>query len=277
MDSYGKFNPGELPLEIQAKILGEVAREAYDFSVSFVLNKQVCGSGTIIRAGGKVGILTAAHVADLFTGRSEQNVGMVIAKHPHQFILYPQIIERVDYLGKKGPTDESGPDISFLRILSLEHLGTICARKSVYRLDGKSFSQFGEFPMDLAIWFVTGAPDEFAYRESLPGYADGILNSTIFSGAARFSHLEAGGPYDILKLKIPAGNSDYPGDYGGISGGGIWFSRFLISPDKRIETITKDSPFLAGVAFCQSGVDEDGYRTIIAHGPASIYDYVSAL
>jgi len=132
--------------------------------------------------------------------------------------------------------------------------------------------------MDLAIWFVTGAPDEFGVPESLRGYADGILElDDLFLARLGFSHLEAVGPYDILQAEVPAGNCDYPGDYGGISGGGIWFSRFLISPDKRIETITKDSPFLAGVAFCQSGVDDDGYRTIIAHGPASIYDYASAL
>jgi hypothetical protein len=58
-------------MEIDDIRLEEVAREAHHFPVSFVLPDKslgqdfVSGSGTLVSAGNKVGILTAKHVADL--------------------------------------------------------------------------------------------------------------------------------------------------------------------------------------------------------------------
>jgi hypothetical protein len=43
-----------------------------------------------------------------------------------------------------------------------------------------------------------------------------------------------------------------------------------------IESLEPEPAFLAGVAFYQTGEDSDGYRGLIAHGPISIYDHISA-
>ncbi len=59
-------------------------------------------------------------------------------------------------------------------------------------------------------------------------------------------------------------------------GGGIWFSRCTLLPGMGIESLEPEPAFLAGVAFYQTGEDSDGYRGLIAHGPISIYDHISA-
>jgi hypothetical protein len=271
-------------MEIDDIRLEEVAHEVHHFTVSFVLPDKslgqdfVSGSGTLVSAGDKVGILTAKHVADLFTGESKQPVALVIAKSPHRFILQSESFRCIDYLGGLGPTEESGPDISFLQLLSPESIETIKARKSVYRLDGKSYSQFPQFESNSFRWFVAGALDEFADRKQVAGYPNDILQSTVPSLLTIFESLESKGTFDILKLKALAGELGYPGDYGGISGGGVWFSIFRIDPDRGIESLTADPPFLAGVEYCQGDrVDEAGCRTLICHGPSSIYDYVGKI
>jgi hypothetical protein len=275
MVEYGHYPAGSIAPERLAKIETDIARETFDFTIAFVLNNEVRGSGTLVRAGGKVGILTAAHVADQFTRRAEQPVGLVISQHIHQFVLYPPFIERVDFLGELGPTDESGPDISFLRLLSLENIGTICARKSVYRLGGRSFAQFDDFPINLCLWRLAGTPDEFSTKDPARAPHDPVLAATILTGACDFGSIERTERFDIIRLKVPAGSYNFPSNYGGVSGGGIWVSRLTMYPDKGLDSVSYESPFLAGVAFCQGAIDNNGERTIICHGPASIYDHTA--
>jgi len=92
-----------------------------------------------------------------------------------------------------------------------------------------------------------------------------------------FESLESKGTFDILKLKALAGELGYPGDYGGISGGGVWFSIFRIDPDRGIESLTADPPFLAGVEYARATEWTSRMRTLICHGPSSIYDYVGKI
>jgi hypothetical protein len=89
--------------------------------------------------------------------------------------------------------------------------------------------------------------------------------------------LEKKGDFDLARLKIPSGDAEYPSDYGGVSGGGIWISRFTLLHSMEIESLAAEPVFLAGMAFCQSAKDGDGYHAIIGHGPSSISDQISAL
>jgi hypothetical protein len=227
---FGKFEPSALPPELQSRMMGAAARRVHDFTVGFVLNNQILGSGTVVSVGGKVGILTAAHVADEFSGRLKKNVGLVISKHRHHFQLQPEILERVDFLGGRGPMEDSGPDITFLRILSHQHIDQITALKNVYRLDGKSLLRFQEFPLKFAMWFVAGVPAVFSSKSEEPEPLQGWLNVTTFIGPARFVGWETGPAFDIMRFSLPSGSDGYPSHYGGVSGGGNLVQQMHASP-----------------------------------------------
>jgi hypothetical protein len=246
-----------------------ITREIFDFTVAFVLNHAVCGSGTLVRSNGKFGVLTATHVLEQFAGSKKQRVGLIISENAHQFILEPDHVERSDFLGAIGDEPSTGPDISFLQLLSPTDESNICARKSVYLIDGRSFSKFDGFPVKDGSWWIAGAPDQKS--ESEGAGAQNVLKATLFVGEGRFVSIVDSTTYDLIRVAMIAGNHTFPDNYEGVSGGGIWISCFTMDPDEGKETVGYDPPFLAGVAFYQTAIDTIAERTIVGHGPSSIY------
>lgn len=79
--------------------------------------------------------------------------------------------------------------------------------------------------------------------------------------------------FDYIKLYIGSGFEEFPDDYNGMSGGGIWYQMFQTNDGKAFTV----KPILAGVAMWQSEVMlKKGYkvRCITGHAWVSIYAHV---
>jgi hypothetical protein len=276
--------------EVIAKIEKEkkvAHREAQDFTVSFVLIDQEAskhvkrlvirssGSGTLVFAGNRFGILTAYHVAKRFPG---VQLGMVITDRDTTFHL-----ERDDFvvipigLPHSEEHPELGPDLAVIWILNPDRLATIQSKKSFYRLTDRSFDEWNDPPLKSHLkelfWWVLGAPDEFASYVKPHDVRGEVLAATHFSGEATFCEILERAAFDFIEVEITAGSHNYPSDYGGVSGGGIWLTPMEQVTDDPL-SVKHMSVVLAGVPFCQG--PPGATRRIFGHGPKSIHDLATA-
>jgi len=266
MIEYGLWPETEVP----AYIKEAGTREMSNYTVSFVLRQRLIGSGTLVRVGNNHGILTAAHVARIVED-ADQAIGVNIANHPHGFFIPRQCFEHV-VVGATGTLDTAdGPDLSILRILDVNDLATIKSKKSFYPLDRSSLSEFwNTLPINEMLWHLVGAPDERSRSEGVFGTQDHILAVKHFLGEATYKNREIRGEFDFVTLRLLAGQYLFPSDYGGVSGGGVWWLPLVMDPDVGVSTMHYEAPILAGVPFYQREI-KDGEREIVCHGPESIY------
>ena len=109
----------EIPTDRFIEFKNKAADEIEDFSVSFIFNSELYGSGTLVDISGTLGVLTAHHVvAPTLDCDKEGTFGLNIAKHLHQFEIPRECIEHVPigHPAKLGSYTESGPDLSFLEL-----------------------------------------------------------------------------------------------------------------------------------------------------------------
>lgn len=271
MEEFGRYRNGDLPHDLVEKTKAAATREISDFSVSLISQQEVLGSGTLVTASDAVGILTAHHVAQVIAERGEA-VGVNISEHIHQFFLLPTLMEIRPVGTPANPArPEDGPDLSVIKILDPHFLSTLRSRKSLYRLEGRSFEEeFAAYPFQEMPWWVMGSPAEFSTHEGEVGTPEHILGAVHFAAEATFVALTRRGDFDFAEVRITAGSHGFPVAYGGVSGGGIWITPFTLDPEVGFKTMGYASPFLAGVAYYQGPLEGTG-RSILGHGPESIY------
>jgi hypothetical protein len=255
----------EIPTNKFIEFKNKAADEIEDFSVSFIFNSELRGSGTLLDISGTLGVLTAHHVVAPTLDRDKKGTfGLNIAKHLHQFEIPRECIEHIPIGGpkKSGDYTESGPDLSFLKLSGEPILSTIKSKKRFYRVTNNPMDEFGEANLQKApFWWVAGAP--LCRSSRLP---EGALVAKHLTAEIDLKALTRRGKFDYLTLDALSGESSFPKDYEGVSGGGIWFSPLVI--DER-DNITIDRCRLMGVAYFQKE-SVDGHREILAHGPISI-------
>ena len=264
MPNFEYRQPGDFP-EAKAKALKDKAtRSIEDFTVCFVLDQALAGSGTLVDIDGRFGILTAFHVAAELKRRPEASLSLIIAKYPHRFILARECLEFIE-LGRPKSRKTDGPDLSFIQITGPEQLSRLRTMKSFYRTDLDPFADFGDIPIELVHWFLVGAPAILA-KQMTSSTADGAMTTRFLIAEPRFLGLRKHG--DIARFDIDSTNPPFATDYKGYSGGGVWVSVFVKPhPSAGDETIDIDKCRLAGVIFYQSKVRK-GRRIIYANGPA---------
>jgi hypothetical protein len=136
--------------QIPASIKDAATLEMSHFMVSLIINQELIGSGTLVRVDDAFTILTAHHVAELVERDQATHLGVNIAAEPHGFFLPVQTLEHT-VVGRcpHGIDEERGPDLSLLRVLDRQAIGTIESKKSFYNLDVPSRDQFwSELPID---------------------------------------------------------------------------------------------------------------------------------
>lgn len=227
---------------------------------------QAIGSGTLVAAGDFCGVLTADHVAQRWN--KDEPLVLNISNRDHQFFIEPSFIEYlvVGEFDKRRPEDE-GPDLAILRITDLAKLGTLRSKKIFLRLDKHSADEVKARPLEAMQWWIAGAPEE----KNLPASGDENPGQTLFHAEADFLRIEERGNFDYLTTNTLAGTGEFPGSYGGVSGGGIWQFMFTVEDEAHRDKIGYTSPILSGVAFCE-GAPTEGKIDIIGHGPKSIYE-----
>jgi hypothetical protein len=275
MADYEERLGKDLPLDRVAQLKERTAREIHDFTISFVLDDELCGSGTLVDAFGTLGILTAFHVAEEVERDPDRTLALVIAGHIHRFELPRACIEHIPIGKPLDDREEAGPDLSFFRLRDGPKLWTIKSKKSFYRISGKSFDDFRCLPLEKVFWWIAGAPA----ASSTPMTSmsrEGALIAVHLIAEASYKSLSRTDGFDVLTLNINADTSPFPQDYRGCSGGGVWVAPLTMDPEKGIETLGIDRCRLAGIAYFQGDLI-DGSRDIFANGPDSLQQLIGKL
>ena len=267
MHEFG-FHP---EIEIPATLMIAATLEMSHFMVSLILNQRLIGSGTLVCVDDIHAILSAHHVAELLDEPDVTHLGINIAAYPHGFFVAVEQLQHV-VIGScaAGASEELGPDLSLIRLLSPDSIATIKSKKSFYRLDNPRRDRFWlELPIAHMPWYLVGAPAERSSNQGEFGTPGHILTAVHFHAEATFKSRVSREGFDFVTLQLIAGEHSYPADYRGVSGGGVWVLPLTMDPDKGASTLSYDPPTLAGVAFYQTELSS-GERQIICHGPESV-------
>ena len=219
------------------------------------------GSGTLVKVADSHYILTAAHVWQERLKTSPQ-IGLTLTPGIDHctpietlaltpFLLpYPQHSE----------AEQWGPDVVFLKIPAFS-IGAIQAFKSFYPIGGDKHLRKST---GVEYRYLAGAPGAFASTVN--------LNTTLRINAFQ-ADLDAApytrGEYDYIDLKENVRWPDYPSNFKGVSGGGLWRVQIFGSPNPDgIDW----SCFLEGLAFYQLPVEggKEGDVIVRCHGEKTI-------
>jgi len=251
----------------------EAGRAANDYSVSLVNGNALIGSATLVSIGNTYGLLTADHVWQfILHGEAKDHFCMVLGSHLQRFEYLFQECTPIIVGEYSSDHEEEGPDLTFIRLDNLLKLETIKGRKSFYPLDAAKGKVFDRVAHNRCLWLVWGSPAEKSSKSSTET-GEPILKITHFAGGGDFMEKVERGGFDYVKIKITSGKNNFPGSYGGVSGGGVWIPiRLSEDPEGKILK-PMVSLLLAGVAYFQTE-EEPNYKTLILHGPKSIYERV---
>jgi hypothetical protein len=249
----------------------EAGRAVNNYPVSLVEGNDLIGSATLISIGKASGLLTADHVWQrILKGEVKGHFCMVFGAEIQRF-EYPFEECTPIVVGHYSPDHaEEGPDLVFIHLHNLLKLGTIMSRKSIYPLVPEYGKVFDQIPCDRYKWLVWGTPAEASSLSSTQA-GEPLLKIVQFTGGADFLEKIERDGFDYVKLQIPSGNNNFPNQYGGVSGGGVWIPiRTSEDPEGKILK-PMVSLLFAGVAYFQ--IDAEGnFKTLIIHGPKSIYE-----
>lgn len=223
------------------------------------------GSGTLIKFGPIVGVLTCAHVLEALL--KEDEVGILcfpVRATQIQRLLLPMATTDSVAIGS-APWAESGPDLAFLRLPAaivgdIERLATI-ANGDFHRRNIIA----GEPALARKFCAVSGVIDEMTKPAVVTPIAGGEVATTPFEGMINVGHLFVDDDgVDRFRLQPVASDGvTLPKSYKGTSGGGLW-KFFLGQDDFSILQVR-----LIGVAYWEKPVGDEVH--IIGHGQASIY------
>jgi hypothetical protein len=268
--AMGKSAIPPIPEEHLYKMLSNCELGLRHYSVDVGLKDKTFYSGTYIKTCGYEGILTAGHCASSFLSKTGFNLGVKDTRH--LLVATPSDFEHVaiDYDVTEGYTLD-GPDLSFL-IIKDKSLIDILRSQNVefYDLDRQDISVF-QSDMARFSWAVSGCAIESVEesKEQINGEEHTLISATSALMQCNLVDFETRGSFDYIKLDALSGQYNFPKDFKGFSGGGIWYLRF-VTKDGKVYSI---EPILAGVAVWQSTAN-NGIRRITGHSYNSIYGRV---
>lgn len=263
--------PKGLTHELFQEHMARAAQEIGHYTTIFVIPqkgaKGIPVSGVFVNTIGYFGILTAHHVATPVLACP--TFGLCIAETVHEKWVESKHFQHVPIGFIHGKDyDENGPDLSFIIIRDQNLLATLKSLKSFCYLDTKDLEYF-ESPLDRMCWQITGSPVE---ASTLVGvhYVEGpLVRYENFVGDAIFHGRTVRDGFDYLQMRVPHGEHNFPKNYQGVSGGGMWLIPFSAESDDA-STIRYEMPILAGINFYQSDIINNE-RIITGHGHESIY------
>jgi hypothetical protein len=234
----------------------QAGRAAFDYTVSFIQNWEQRGSGSLVEINGTKGILTAHHVAEPIFANRNHPIGVIISEGRHRFEFTHEELEHI-------PAQSTGiildgvrlPDVSFIKILNPERLGTIGALRSFYPLRRTLESSFLREFGDQSPLIVIGAP--VSHGEIAEHRDHFVFSATHFAAIAQFIDRDNYGSFSVMKVIVHSGVHNFPENYNGFSGGGIWTVPLIWDETVTPPRMTFEAPILTGISFYQSALQED--------------------
>jgi hypothetical protein len=256
---------GSIPDDVKDSVVPVIERH----TVLLLHLRSFAGSGTLVRSNNAYGILTARHVPegnrfDFTAGRGDE-LGLCFAEKTTAFMIPMDHLTKIDIGIPKNWNGKEVPDLAFLKIPSGNHLSTIAAKRSFWNLDYDRQSRMEICASPTGAMCLSYHAAERTIHE-----VDELGNILFFpasvgwSGVKRTFEVDA---FDYCEMGVdaPDEKKGIPNEFKGASGGGIWKVP-LIGNEQKIKAGT---PVLSGVIFYQTAE-----RTILAHGPKSIYERV---
>jgi hypothetical protein len=261
------------------RLLRESAPSIWRHTAIVSLGKDQAFSGVFAKSLGYMGILTAGHSAERFL--AEERIALVVSEVSHRLIVNTKDFDhvRIGYDEFEGYVSGQ-PDLSFVIIRDKKLLQLLYNLKlSFYDLDVSSKRVREVFlnrekPMSRFNWSVAGCPrgNIEITRQLMHGQSQEIVSAPSALIQGNLLEYEIVNEFD-LKLYMGSGFEEFPNDYNGMSGGGIWYQMFQTDDGKKFSV----NPLLAGVARWQSAITpKNGYkvRCITGHAWVSIYGRV---
>jgi hypothetical protein len=221
------------------------------------------GSGTFIKINTVQGILTANHVIDLLSDKSDK-VGLILVEGRHRYVIQRY---HIDLLHIAIPTnEEDGPDLAFIKIPP-EIAREISHYKGFINLSADRDEILSKPPLlNEGIWFVSGTPNEFTMEGPKIERPSKIFRPFCWTCEANRTYKK--GDYDYIEADVHYDRGEnLPISFGGISGGGLW--QVIVQKKGKDELIPLKF-ILSGVAYYQSKLS-DNLRFVKFHGRESIY------
>ncbi len=263
----------DLPVQLKNEIRDDIA--PYSIGLVGVLSENnqksatLLGSGTLIKFNEHYGILTANHVVDSrysdAFGKSEE-IGLAFGKDREAFTIRKDAFRII----KDPPIsqDINHPDIAIM-IIPPNKVGPIKAKKSFWDINLWSSKVSYSTPnVKDNVWIASGCIGEYSRIEKNNQAHEltyCLHHTTGFAGIGKYEIIDNHDYIDILVSYDEL--SESPASFGGLSGGGVWYS---VLRKKENAPIIHDRPQLMGLVFYQSAI-ENGERKILCHGPRSVY------
>jgi hypothetical protein len=217
-------------------------------------------AGTLCGIGGRRGVATARHVWESL--RFERSF-YLMAGQAH-IEIQPELLQAwvPPVSGLLPSTEAQIPDIAFL-LLSAPDCATLEAYGKAFFSIDRRLSETNEGPHEEdGYWMVCGSPQALLEERTVPS----LVYGTYVQERSEFDS------WDFLNMALDLeANPELPQNFGGVSGGGIWRTRFGTDEAATqfvVENRYRDV-FWVGVAFYQTPLDG---RSLVAHGPRSIYE-----
>jgi hypothetical protein len=252
--------------EFSDKLLNDISRTTYDYTIPLGLSNVLVGSGTLVNIDGTLGILTAAHVITVSGWNNSIGVKQALVTTPDRHASY--LWERMENLAWwiSNPVDpEWGPDLAFIieQIKGKKSFWPLTKNPSQRVEDANSSDVFAAVCGFVAEETHDGEPESgFQQVERLQDYS--------FIGGPTARKLVNG--WDFIDVDGCRTNcTSIPASFGGVSGGGLWtfgITRRYGDPPgiEQIDVLT-----LAGVAFYE--LDPSSEKPALrCHGPRPVYE-----
>jgi hypothetical protein len=226
------------------------------------------GSGTLVRFGNVVGVLTCAHVLEALL--KQKDIGILcfpVRSNQIQRLQLPMATTDSVAIGAT-PWSESGPDLAFLRLPppilgDIEKLATI--------VNGDRQRQIivaGDPENTMKLCAMAGVIDEMTKPPIIERSPKVIVATTPFEALLNVGHLfvDDEGTDRFRFQPIVSEGVILPTSYEGTSGGGLW--KFYLAH----ETFSLVQARIIGVAYWQKPVGSELH--LVGHGQVSIYDHL---
>jgi len=263
----------DIPEDIRSSITDELIL----YTVGLFLDRQLIGSGTLIKCGDHLGILTAHHVVHSpdppldFSESSSQMLNLAIMRSSNAIQIPARYIIEIE-IGKPI-SEENGPDLTFLKLPLGEELTALKSKMSFWDLDFHNDERLSSTLNDDGVWVKIGIPYEWLTVQQESEVQTNINSKMIgFFGFATSDCRYESGDFDFVDMVVHYGGRDQlPSTFEGLSGGGLW--KVKVRCNSARDNWNYDKPVFCGVPFYQEEI-VDEKRIVRCHYARSIYERV---
>lgn len=265
---------GDMPKAFTHDVLMKAFAD-YSVALARVKDGKPCwlGSGVLVQKGRHFGILTAHHCLhacspEVQLGSHGGDTMCFLLNRGRSVIVDSH--ELIEHELAKPTSDEFGPDLTFIEILSIERLGTFKAISTFWSLDKNPSDVIQAFGKPLTPSVTIGFPEVDYNTRQEGNKVVHQVRHMVFDNAIKEDGVFEKDGWDYLDSRIwYPGDAGLPASFAGVSGGPVWGME--LRHHKSDGHISIEKHALIGITFYQVFRQGDEGR-LRAHFIKSIYD-----